>query len=402
MNGNPDTAADITQDVFLKLLENIQSVRKIGKFQNYLLTIAVNTCNNYTKKAKPLYMDLETLEDIEDTDNAFEKIELNELKAQIQYAINTLPDYQKEVIILRFYYDLKIREIATITKASVSTVKSRLQQGIKNWNDIWLILEEAIMYDPKTNGVLEWLQSCETPAPSEPKIKAVIVAGKSYMNSSEFNKNSMRDIILNQLQFLPLSFWIVQIILTICAVLLACILGQWRVPFYYPLTILAVMVPFLALLGAIEISKSNIYGMWEIEQSSRTTLVKIVAGRMLIIGVINLFLITVILISMAYIYQKSMIEMVLYGLIPFNISCTCYLFICAKSRTNDSLYHLIACMIFLSGTFSLVLHQRFIFEASMFWGWIGFYVLSIILLGKTLQLYLKKEKMIGELIWNLQ
>ena len=64
----------------------------------------------------------------------------------------------------------------------------------------------------KQNGVLEWLQSCETPAPSEPKIKAVIVAGKSYMNSSEFNKNSMRDIILNQLQFLPLSFWIVQII----------------------------------------------------------------------------------------------------------------------------------------------------------------------------------------------
>lgn len=34
------------------------------------------------------------------------------------------------------------------------------------------------MYDPKTNGVLEWLQSCETPAPSEPKIEAVIVAGK--------------------------------------------------------------------------------------------------------------------------------------------------------------------------------------------------------------------------------
>ena len=183
----------------------------------------------------------------------------------------------------------------------------------------------------KQNGVLEWLQSCETPAPSEPKIEAVIVAGKSYMNSSEFNKNSMRDIILNQLQFLPLSFWIIQIILTICAVLLACILGQWRVPFYYPLTILAVMVPFLALLGAIEISKSNIYGMWEIEQSSRTTLVKIVAGRMLIIGVINLFLITVILISMAYIYQKSMIEMVLYGLIPIRENTSTVL----EKRKND-------------------------------------------------------------------
>lgn len=131
MNGDPDTAADITQDVFLKLLENIQSVRKIGKFQNYLLTIAVNTCNNYYKKAKPMYMDLETLADIEVADNTFEKIELDELKTDVQYAINTLPDYQKEVIILRFYYDLKIREIANITKVSVSTVKSRLQQGIK-------------------------------------------------------------------------------------------------------------------------------------------------------------------------------------------------------------------------------------------------------------------------------
>lgn len=131
MNGDPDTAADITQDVFLKLLENIQSVRKIGKFQNYLLTIAVNTCNNYYKKAKPMYMDLETLADIEVADNTFEKIELDELKTDVQYAINTLPDYQKDVIILRFYYDLKIREIANITKVSVSTVKSRLQQGIK-------------------------------------------------------------------------------------------------------------------------------------------------------------------------------------------------------------------------------------------------------------------------------
>lgn len=131
LNGDPDTAADITQDVFLKVLENIQSVRKIGKFQNYLLTIAVNTCNNHFKKTKPIYVDLETLEDVEDTNNTFEKVELDELKTEVQSAINTLPDYQKEVIILRFYYDLKIREIANITKASVPTVKSRLQQGIK-------------------------------------------------------------------------------------------------------------------------------------------------------------------------------------------------------------------------------------------------------------------------------
>lgn len=131
LNGDADTAADITQDVFLKLLENIHSVRMVGKFQNYLLTIAVNTCNNYFKRAKPIYTELEVLDIADDTDSSLEQIIQDENKMEVRKAIDTLPDYQKEVIILRFYYDLKIREIAKITKSSVPTVKSRLQQGLK-------------------------------------------------------------------------------------------------------------------------------------------------------------------------------------------------------------------------------------------------------------------------------
>lgn len=131
LNGDADTAADITQDVFLKLLENIHSVRMVGKFQNYLLTIAVNTCNNYFKRARPIYTELEVLDIADDTDSSLEQIIQDENKMEVRKAIDTLPDYQKEVIILRFYHDLKIREIAKITKSSVPTVKSRLQQGLK-------------------------------------------------------------------------------------------------------------------------------------------------------------------------------------------------------------------------------------------------------------------------------
>lgn len=131
LNGDADIAADITQDVFLKLLENIQAVRMLGKFQNYLLTIAVNTCNNYFKKEKPTYVDLETLEMVDETDSSLEKVIRKESRNAIRRAITELPDYQKEVIILRFYHDLKIKEIAAITNASIPTVKSRLQQGLK-------------------------------------------------------------------------------------------------------------------------------------------------------------------------------------------------------------------------------------------------------------------------------
>lgn len=48
--GDCDIASDLTQDIFLKLVESLPRYRFIGKFQNYLYTMAVNTCNNYLKK----------------------------------------------------------------------------------------------------------------------------------------------------------------------------------------------------------------------------------------------------------------------------------------------------------------------------------------------------------------
>lgn len=86
LNGDADTAADITQDVFLKLLENIHSVRMVGKFQNYLLTIAVNTCNNYFKRAKPIYTELEVLGIADDTDSSLEQIIQDENKMEVRKA----------------------------------------------------------------------------------------------------------------------------------------------------------------------------------------------------------------------------------------------------------------------------------------------------------------------------
>ena len=60
-----------------------------------------------------------------------EKVIENENKIEVRRALHSLPDYQKEVIILRFYHNLKIREIAKITKSNIPTVKSRLRQGLQ-------------------------------------------------------------------------------------------------------------------------------------------------------------------------------------------------------------------------------------------------------------------------------
>ena len=49
----------------------------------------------------------------------------------IYKALNALPDFQSNVIILRFYHNLSFHDIAKITDCSVSTAKSRYRQGIE-------------------------------------------------------------------------------------------------------------------------------------------------------------------------------------------------------------------------------------------------------------------------------
>ena len=129
-NGDTALAADLTQDTFLKLIEHIQQYRLTGKFMNFLLTIAVNTCNNYFKKKSPDIVDMDTLSTVPSNLNVSEEVLRQENAKIIQQAIDRLPDIQKEVVILRFYHDRKLKEIAAITGVSLPTAKSRLKQGL--------------------------------------------------------------------------------------------------------------------------------------------------------------------------------------------------------------------------------------------------------------------------------
>lgn len=129
-NGDVALAADLTQDVFLKLVEHIQQYRLTGKFVNFLLTIAVNTCNNHFKKKSSDTVDMDTLADFPSNLNVSEEVLRQEDAKIIQQAIDRLPDIQKETVILRFYHDRKLREIAAITGVSLPTAKSRLKQGL--------------------------------------------------------------------------------------------------------------------------------------------------------------------------------------------------------------------------------------------------------------------------------
>lgn len=132
--GDYHLAYDLTQETFVKMMKSINNYRPYGKFSNWLLTIAVNQCRDYFRSSKFKQMDNE--QEFQDwipdeKENIAQLLSKKVESERVRTALQQLPDFQREAIILQYYHDLKIREIAKITHSKEATVKSRLRQGIQ-------------------------------------------------------------------------------------------------------------------------------------------------------------------------------------------------------------------------------------------------------------------------------
>lgn len=122
-------AADLTQDIFLKLVSSIYRYRFSGKFSNFIFTIAVNTCNDYFRK----YSQEQTCEIQEIPDNTKSMADVvieNEDNVLLCQRLNGLPEMQRQALVLYYYHGLKAKDIAKITGVPLSTIKSRIKQGL--------------------------------------------------------------------------------------------------------------------------------------------------------------------------------------------------------------------------------------------------------------------------------
>jgi len=122
-------AADLTQDVFLKMVEAIYKYQFTGKFSNFIFTIAVNRCNDFCRK-KTYDVNYDTLDVPDMRGQPSDLVVRQEERSELQNRLNGLPDFQKEALILYYYHDLKAKDIAQITGVSVATAKSRIKQGL--------------------------------------------------------------------------------------------------------------------------------------------------------------------------------------------------------------------------------------------------------------------------------
>lgn len=123
-----ETALDILQDAIVK------AIRKIGtlKNQEYMATwfyrIAINESLTYLRKHKT--NQTFSIENYEMLDNKSETTKELSTALDLYQAIDKLEPKLKTIIVLRFYENKKLDEIADITNTNVSTVKSRLYKAL--------------------------------------------------------------------------------------------------------------------------------------------------------------------------------------------------------------------------------------------------------------------------------
>lgn len=124
---------DITQEIFEKMMKSIKRYHESGRFKNWLYKIAVNSCTDYFRSSfYKKTMDTESLDDeVSDDSNVWDLFSRNAEREKIKRAVLELPEYQRNALILRFYHDMKVKDIAEATGCSEGTVKSRLRQGME-------------------------------------------------------------------------------------------------------------------------------------------------------------------------------------------------------------------------------------------------------------------------------
>ncbi len=130
-----EDAEELSQDVFLKVFQKLDTFEQRSKFSTWLYRIAVNECLNEVKKKRMLsfFLPLDSLlAQPSSKDSPQDDLETRELRGKIATAIDSLPTKQRSAFILRYYEELPQKEIASIMNLSEGSVEQLLQRAKKN------------------------------------------------------------------------------------------------------------------------------------------------------------------------------------------------------------------------------------------------------------------------------
>ncbi len=132
-HGDESVAADVTQQVFLKVITSVAQFKGDAAFSTWLYRLVVNACQDAARRRKctALGTDRSWLEEVASPCSQ-EDDYTRALNAQcVRGAVSELPPKLRMAILLRYFDELSYEEMAEVLNCSMGTVASRLSRGHK-------------------------------------------------------------------------------------------------------------------------------------------------------------------------------------------------------------------------------------------------------------------------------
>lgn len=141
---NSEDAKDITQEIFIKVLNSLHKFSGKSSFKTWLYRVAVNEAINFLRKKKIKHFlslssgnNEESEFDMPDsTPNPEKNYENMQLMKRLMDALKKLPPKQKEVFMYRYFEEMSYDEISEITNVSVGALKASYFHSIRKLSEL--------------------------------------------------------------------------------------------------------------------------------------------------------------------------------------------------------------------------------------------------------------------------
>jgi RNA polymerase sigma-70 factor (ECF subfamily) len=136
--GQEEDARDVCQETFLRAFRGLGGFKGQAKFSSWLYRIALNLCRDWIRRRRrtpistlPEDVELDDLaSEVGPSESVEDLVARRELSGVVEVAMARLPEEQRTAIILKEYHGMTFQEIADLQGCPLSTVKTRLYQGL--------------------------------------------------------------------------------------------------------------------------------------------------------------------------------------------------------------------------------------------------------------------------------
>ena len=245
------------------------------------------------------------------------------------------------------------------------------------------------------------LNEYEVPDILNTKMQETIRCAKTELHKRNLiARPSFIEVLIGQIQYISSTVWIAQIILIGIFSILLLNSKPNLLPNITLMPVISACGPIIALIGVPELSKSFTHNMWELEESCRFNLYKLTSMRLMIVGMVDIIVMTILVAISSTVFIGSFISLVLYMFVPFNVASFIYFTIISRIKSKNVNYITVATGIFISVVLNQISNQAQLYQTVFtgIWG-LMFFVSAILLIWQVART-LKRQKQQEELQWN--